>query len=172
MPIIQTVRDFTPKIPESCFLAATAVVVGDVEMGEGCSIWFGTVLRGDVNQIRLGNNVNVQDGAVIHTLYQKSVSILKDNVSVGHCAIIHGATVEAGALIGMGAIVMDHAVVGEGAIVAAGSVVLSGTKIPPHTLWAGTPAKFIKNVDPEQAKEINIKIANNYQKYASWYGPQ
>lgn len=172
MPIVQSVRGFTPQIPSSCFLAANAVVVGDVQMGEGCSIWFGTVVRGDVNSIRIGNNVNIQDGAVIHTLYQKSVSILKDNVSVGHNAIIHGATVEEGALIGMGAIVMDHAVVGEGAIVAAGSVVLSGTQIPPNTLYAGTPAKFIKNVDPEQAQEINKKIANNYQMYASWYGPQ
>ncbi|MDO4789691.1 MAG: gamma carbonic anhydrase family protein [Porphyromonas sp.] len=172
MAIIQTVRGFTPKIPESCFLATNAVVVGDVEMGEGCSIWFGTVLRGDVNSIRIGNNVNIQDGAVVHTLYQKSVSIIKDNVSIGHNAIVHGATIEEGALIGMGAIVMDHAVVGAGAIVAAGSVVLSGTQIPPGALYAGSPAKFIKEVDPAQAAEMNKKIAANYQMYASWYGEQ
>ena len=118
MAIIQTVRGFTPEIHSSCFLAANAVVVGDVVIGEGSSVWFSAVVRGDVNSIRIGKNVNVQDGAVIHTLYQKSVSILEDNVSIGHNAIIHGAKVEEGALIGMGAIIMDNAVVGAGAIVA------------------------------------------------------
>lgn len=172
MAIIQTVRGFEPKIEENCFLAANAVVVGDVEIGEGSSIWFGAVVRGDVNSIRIGRNVNVQDGAVIHTLYQKSVSILEDNVSIGHNAIIHGAKIEEGALIGMGAIVMDNAVVGAGAIVAAGSVVLSGTQIPAGALYAGVPAKFVKEVDPEQARTINKRIADNYQMYASWYPKQ
>lgn len=172
MAIIQTVRGFTPEIHSSCFLAANAVVVGDVVIGEGSSVWFSAVVRGDVNSIRIGKNVNVQDGAVIHTLYQKSVSIFEDNVSIGHNAIIHGAKVEEGALIGMGAIIMDNAVVGAGAIVAAGSVVLSGTEIPAGALYAGVPAKFVKMVDPEQARTMNKRIADNYQMYASWFPPQ
>ncbi|MDO5035493.1 MAG: gamma carbonic anhydrase family protein [Porphyromonas sp.] len=172
MAIIQTVRGFTPQIHESCFLAQNAVVVGDVQIGEGSSIWFGAVVRGDVNSIRIGKNVNVQDGAVVHTLYQKSVSVLEDNVSIGHNAIIHGATVEEGALVGMGAIVMDHAVVGRGAIIAAGAVVLTGTKVEPGALYAGVPAKFVKMVDPQQSAEINKRISDNYQMYASWFPPQ
>ena len=172
MAIIQTVRDFTPDIHPSVFLAANAVVVGDVVIGEGSSIWFSAVVRGDVNSIRIGKNVNVQDGAVIHTLYQKSVSILEDNVSVGHNAIIHGAHVEEGALIGMGAIVMDNARIGRGAIIAGGAVVLSNTQVEPGALYAGVPAKFVKMVDPEQAANINKRISDNYQMYASWFPPQ
>ena len=172
MAYIQTVRGFTPEIGENCFLATNATVVGDVVMGEGCSVWFSAVVRGDVNSIRIGNNVNIQDGAVIHTLYEKSVSILEDNVSVGHNAIIHGAKIERNSLVGMGAIVMDNAVIGEGSIVAAGAVVLSGTIVPPHTLMAGVPAKPIKEVDARQSGEINMRIANNYQMYASWYPAQ
>ena len=150
-------------------MAETAVVIGDVIIGRDCSIWYGTVLRGDVNSIRIGNRVNVQDGAIIHTLYEKSVSILGDDVSVGHNAIIHGAKIENGALIGMGAIVLDHAVVGEGAIIAAGALVLSETQVEPGSIYAGVPAKFIKKVDPEQSKEINQKIAANYLMYSDWY---
>lgn len=172
MAIIQTVRGFAPKIGENVFLAANAVVVGDVEIGDGSSVWFGAVVRGDVNSIRIGKNVNVQDGAVLHTLYQKSVTILEDNVSVGHNAIIHGAKVEEGALIGMGAIVMDNAVVGRGALVAAGAVVLSTTVIEPGALYAGTPAKFVKMLDPEQQQTINKRISDNYQMYASWFPDQ
>lgn len=172
MAIIQTVRGFTPKIDSNVFLAQNAVVVGDVEIGEGSSIWFSAVIRGDVNSIRIGKNVNVQDGAVLHTLYQKSVTILEDDVSIGHNAIIHGAKVEKGALIGMGAIVMDHAIVGMGAIVAAGSVVLSNTVIEPGALYAGVPAKFVKMVDPQQSLEINKRISDNYQMYASWFPEQ
>lgn len=172
MAIIQTVRGFTPKIGENVFLAANAVVVGDVEIGDGSSVWFGAVVRGDVNSIRIGKNVNVQDGAVLHTLYQKSVTTLEDNVSIGHNAIIHGAKVEEGALIGMGAIVMDHAVVGRGALVAAGAVVLSNTVIEPGALYAGTPAKFVKMLDPEQQQTINKRISDNYQMYASWFPGQ
>jgi carbonic anhydrase/acetyltransferase-like protein (isoleucine patch superfamily) len=169
MALIIPVRGFTPKIGEDCYLAENATIVGDVEIGEGCSIWFNAVLRGDVNPIRIGNHVNVQDGAVLHTLYEKSVVVLGDYVSVGHNVCIHGAKVEDYALIGMGATVLDYAVVGKGAIVAAGALVLSNTVIEPYTLWAGVPAKFIKKVDPEQGKEINQKIAHNYAMYASWY---
>lgn len=169
MALIKSVRGFTPEIGENTYLAETAVIIGDVVIGKDCSIWYGAVLRGDVNSIRIGDRVNVQDGAVIHTLYQKSVSILGDDVSVGHNAVIHGATIENGALIGMGAIVLDHAVVGEGAIIAAGALVLSGTKVEPGSIYAGVPAKFVKKVDPEQAKEINQKIARNYLMYSDWY---
>jgi carbonic anhydrase/acetyltransferase-like protein (isoleucine patch superfamily) len=169
MALIKSVRGFTPKIGENCYLSENATVVGDVIMGEGCSIWFNAVLRGDVNSIRIGNHVNIQDGAVLHTLYQKSTIEIGDYVSVGHNVTIHGATVKDYALIGMGATVLDGAVVGEGAIVAAGALVLSNTIIEPNTIWAGVPAKFVKQVDPQQAKDINQRIAHNYAMYASWY---
>lgn len=169
MAIIKSVRGFTPIIGKNCFLADNAVVVGDVVMGDDCSVWFSTVLRGDVNSIRIGNCVNIQDGSVLHTLYQKSTIEIGDHVSIGHNVVIHGAKIKDYALVGMGAIVMDDAVVGEGALVAAGSVVLSRTQIGPHELWAGAPAKFIKMVEPEKAKEMNQKIAHNYLMYSSWY---
>lgn len=169
MAIIRSVRGFTPVIGKDCFLADNAVVVGDVIMGEECSVWFSTVLRGDVNSIRIGNRVNIQDGSVLHTLYQKSTIEIGDDVSIGHNVVIHGAKIKDYALIGMGAVVMDDAEVGEGALVAAGSVVLSRTKIGAHELWAGAPAKFIKMVEPEKAKEMNEKIARNYLMYSRWY---
>ena len=169
MAIIRKVRGFDPKMGKGCFLADNAVLVGDVTMGDDCSIWFGAVLRGDVNTIKIGNRVNIQDNAVIHTLYEKSVTTIGNDVSIGHNVVVHGATIHDMALIGMGSIILDHAEVGEGAIVAAGSVVLGGTKIGPHELWAGSPAKFKKMVDPAQAKEIHVKIAKNYLMYSTWY---
>lgn len=169
MALIKEVRGYRPVIGEGTFLADNATVVGDVVIGKDCSIWFGAVLRGDVNAIRLGNRVNVQDGSVLHTLYQKSTIEIGDDVSIGHNVVIHGAKIHDFALIGMGAIVMDDAEVGEGALVAAGSVVLSRTKIGPHEMWAGAPAKFVKMVEPEKAKEMNIKIAKNYLMYSKWY---
>ncbi len=169
MALIKSVRGFTPKIGKDCFLADNATIIGDTVIGDNCSIWFNTVLRGDVNSIRIGNQVNIQDGSVLHTLYEKSVIEIGDYVSIGHNVTIHGATIHHGALIGMGATVLDHAVVGEGSIVAAGALVLSHTVIPPGTVWGGVPARFIKNVDPEQSKELNQKIANNYVMYAQWY---
>lgn len=169
MAIIKSVRGFTPEIGDNCFLADNAAIIGDVKIGDECSVWFSTVLRGDVNSIRIGNGVNIQDGSVLHTLYQKSTIEIGDNVSVGHNVTIHGATIKEYALIGMGSTVLDGAVVGEGAIVAAGALVLKNTIIPPHTIWGGVPAKFIKEVDPAQAKEMNYKIARNYHMYASWY---
>ena len=169
MALIISVRGFTPQIGKDCFLAENATVVGDVIMGEGCSVWFNAVLRGDVNSIRIGNNVNIQYGSVLHTLYQKSTVEIGDYVSVGHNVTIHGAKINNYALIGMGSILLDYAEVGEGAIVAAGALVLSNTIIPPYTLWAGVPAKFIKNVEPEQTNEMNRKIAHNYAMYAGWY---
>lgn len=172
MAYIQDVRGFTPQIGENCFLACNSTIVGDIVMGEGCSIWFNAVLRGDVNSIRIGNNVNIQDGSVLHTLYQKSTIEIGNNVSIGHNVTVHGAKIKDYALIGMGSVIMDDAIVGEGAIVAAGSVVLSKTVIEPYSLYAGVPAKFVKKVDPEQSKELNQKIAHNYQMYASWYDNQ
>jgi hypothetical protein len=169
MALIKSVRGFTPSIGKDTFLADNATLIGDVVIGEGCSIWFGTILRGDVNSIRIGNGVNIQDGSVLHTLYQKSTIEIEDDVSVGHNVTIHGAKVCKGALIGMGSVVLDHAVIGEGAIIAAGSVVLSHTQVEPWSIYAGVPAKFVKKVDPEQAKEMNQKIARNYHMYASWY---
>ena len=145
MALIKSVRGFTPEIGENCFLADNATIIGDVKIGNDCSIWFNTVLRGDVNSIRIGNGVN--------------------HVSVGHNVTIHGATIKDYALVGMGSTVLDHVVVGEGAIVAAGSLVLSNTIIEPGSIWGGVPAKFIKKVDPEQAKELNQKIAHNYLMY-------
>lgn len=169
MAIIKSVRGFVPEIGKDCFLADNAAIIGDVVIGDGCSIWFGAVLRGDVNSIRIGKGTNIQDGAVIHTLYQRSTTTIGDNVSVGHNVTIHGAEIKDNALIGMGSVVLDHAVVGEGAIVAAGSVVTGKTVIGLGELWAGVPAKFIKNVDPAQSQEMNQRIARDYHMYASWY---
>lgn len=169
MAIIKSVRGFTPKIGEGCFLADNAAIIGDVVMGNDCSVWFGTVLRGDVNSIRIGDRVNIQDGSVLHTLYEKSTIEIGNDVSIGHNVVVHGAKIHDYALIGMGAIVMDDAEVGEGALVAAGSVVLSRTKIGAHEMWAGAPAKFVKMVEPEKAKEMNVKIAKNYLMYSKWY---
>lgn len=169
MALIKKVRGFEPQIGKDCFLADNATIIGDTVMGDGCSIWFGAVLRGDVNSIRIGNHVNIQDGAVLHTLYEKSQIHIGDYVSVGHNVTIHGATVHDYALVGMGSTLLDGAEVGEGAIVAAGALVLKNTVIPPYTIWAGVPAKQVKTVSPEQSKEINQKIAHNYAMYASWY---
>ena len=169
MPYIIPVRGFTPKIGQDCFIAENATIVGDVTMGDECSVWFNTVLRGDVNTITIGDRVNIQDGSVLHTLYKKSTIEIGNDVSIGHNVTIHGAKIRDYALIGMGAVVMDDAVVGEGALVAAGSVVLSRTPIGPNEMWGGAPAKFIKMVDPVQSKELNQKIAHNYLMYSRWY---
>lgn len=138
-------------------------------MGDECSVWFNAVLRGDVNTITIGNRVNIQDGSVLHTLYQKSVIEIGDDVSVGHNVTIHGAKIGNFALIGMGAVLLDGVEVGEGALVAAGSVVPPNTKIGPNELWMGSPAKFKKMVDPKQSEEINKRIARNYLMYSKWY---
>lgn len=169
MALIIPLRGHTPVIGADTFLAENATIIGDVTMGEKCSVWFGTVLRGDVNTITIGDRVNIQDGSVLHTLFRKSTITIGNDVSIGHNVTIHGADIHDLALVGMGAVVMDNAVVGEGAIVAAGAVVLSNTKIGPYELWAGAPAKYLKKVDPEQSREINQKIAHNYLLYSRWY---
>jgi carbonic anhydrase/acetyltransferase-like protein (isoleucine patch superfamily) len=169
MALIRKLRGIEPKIGENTFLAETAVIIGDVEMGNDCSIWYGAVLRGDVNSIRIGNRVNVQDNAVIHTTYQKSVSIIEDDVTIAHNACIHGATLKKGSLVGIGAVVLDNAVVGEGAIIAANSVVLNNTIVEAGCLYAGSPAKFVKKVDPDKARNMIERIARSYLMYSGWY---
>lgn len=169
MALIIPLRGKTPIIGKDTFLAENASIIGDVVMGDECSVWFNTVLRGDVNSIKIGDRVNIQDGSVLHTLFKKSTIEIGNDVSIGHNVTIHGAKIHDLALIGMGAVVMDDAEVGEGAIVSAGAVVLSRTKIGPNELWGGVPAKFIKMVDPAQSKEINQKIAHNYLLYSRWY---
>lgn len=169
MALIKSVRGFTPIIGNDCYLADNATVIGDVIIGNNCSIWFNTVLRGDVNAIRIGERVNIQDGTVIHTLYERSVVTIGNDVSIGHNVTIHGAKIDDKALIGMGATVLDHAEIGKGAIVAAGALVLSNTIIPPGTLWGGVPAKYIKDIPKEQSAELNEKIAHGYIMYSSWF---
>lgn len=169
MALIKSVRGFTPKIGRNVFLADNATIIGDVEIGDDCSIWFNSVLRGDVNSIRLGNKVNIQDGSVLHTLYQKSTIEIGNNVSVGHNVTIHGAKIEDNVLVGIGATILDHAVIGSNSIIAANSLVLTGTKIEPNSVYAGVPAKKVKETEPEQTREMINKIANNYLMYSGWY---
>jgi carbonic anhydrase/acetyltransferase-like protein (isoleucine patch superfamily) len=169
MPVILPVRGISPVIPEDVFIAPNATVVGDVVMGESCSIWFNAVVRGDVNAIRMGNKVNVQDNAVIHCTYEKHATTIGNNVSIGHSAIVHGCKVNDNVLIGMGAIVMDRVEVGSNSIVAAGAVVLEGTIIPPGSIFAGVPAKKVKDISPEMVSGEIERIANNYTLYSSWF---
>ena len=168
MPVILPVKGVSPQIPESCFIAPNATIVGDVTMGEDCSIWFNAVVRGDVNSITMGNKVNVQDGACIHCTYEKTKTFIGDNVSIGHNALVHGCTVGNNVLIGMGAIVMDNATIGENSIIAAGAVVLEGTEVPPGSIFAGVPAKKVKDISPELLKGEVARIANNYLMYSKY----
>ncbi len=169
MALIKSCRNFTPKIPSSCWLAENATLVGDIEMGENCSIWFNAVVRGDVNSIRFGNHVNIQDGAVIHCTYEKTKTILGNHVSVGHNALVHGCKVGNNVLIGMGAIVMDNCVIEENCIIAAGAVLLEGTHVKSGSVYAGVPAKKVKDLTPELFEGEVKRIANNYRMYASWF---
>lgn len=169
MPIILPVRGKAPQIPNDCFVADNATIVGDVVMGTACSVWFGAVIRGDVNSIRMGNKVNVQDGACIHCTYEKAATTIGNHVSIGHHAIVHGCTIDDNVLIGMGAIVMDGAQVGSGSIIAAGAVVLEGTTVPAGSIFAGVPAKKVKDISPELLKGEVDRIANNYVMYSSWF---
>ena len=169
MALIKSVRGFTPVIGDNVYLAENATIIGDVIIGNDCSVWFNTVIRGDVNSIRIGNKVNIQDGSVLHTLFQKSIIEIGDNVSIGHNVCIHGAKIEDDVLIGIGATILDHAVIGSNSIIAANSLVLTGTVVEPGSVYAGVPAKKVKDIEPEQAKEMIEKIANNYLMYAGWY---
>jgi carbonic anhydrase/acetyltransferase-like protein (isoleucine patch superfamily) len=169
MSLIRPLRGYTPEVSKDAFVAENAVIIGQFKCGKGCSFWYGSVIRADVNAITLGDFVNVQDNATIHCTYEKYPTVIGNNVSIGHNAVVHGCTVEDNVLIGMGAIVMDNCTVEQGCIIAAGSVVTQGTRVPAGTLWAGVPAKQIGPV-PEILRSGEIeRIANNYQKYSSWY---
>ncbi|MBK7764176.1 MAG: gamma carbonic anhydrase family protein [Bacteroidetes bacterium] len=169
MPVILPVKGVSPEIPESCFIAPNATIVGDVIMGESCSIWFNAVVRGDVNSIRMGDMVNVQDGACIHSTYEKTKAIIGNHVSIGHNAIVHGCTIADHVLIGMGAIVMDNAVVGSNTIIAAGAVVLENTICESGSIYAGVPAKKVKDISQELIHSEIDRISNNYKMYSSWF---
>jgi carbonic anhydrase/acetyltransferase-like protein (isoleucine patch superfamily) len=169
MALLLPVNGISPQMGTECFIAPNATIVGDVIMGDFCSVWFNAVIRGDVNSVRLGNKVNVQDGAVIHCTFERSKAIIGNNVSIGHNAIIHGCVIDDNVLIGMGAIVMDNAHIGSNSIIAAGAVVLENTIITPGTIYAGVPAKKIKEISQDQISgEIN-RIAENYLKYSKWF---
>ncbi len=173
MAFIREVRGHAPQVGENTFVAETAVLLGDVTIGRDCSIWYNAVLRGDVNQITIGDRTNIQDGVVIHTLFDgsknPSQTHIGSDVSVGHNAIIHGAVIEDNCLIGMGATILDNAVVGSGCIIAANALVLSNARLEPNSVYAGIPAKKVKEVTPEQREEIIRRTARDYQLYASWY---
>lgn len=169
MPYIIAVKGISPSFGQNCFIAPNATVTGDVVMGDNCSVWFNAVLRGDVNSIRIGNKVNIQDGAIVHCTYQRTKTIIGDNVTIGHGAIVHGCLIHDNALIGMGAVVMDNVEIGSYSIIAAGAVVLEGVKIEAGSIYAGVPAKKIKDVPKDLISgEIN-RIADNYILYSSWY---
>ena len=169
MAVVLPVEDKFPKWGNNCFIAPNATIVGDVIMGDDCSIWFNAVVRGDVNSIRIGNKVNIQDGAVIHCTYNRTKTIIGDNVSIGHNAIVHGCTLHNNVLIGMGSIIMDNAVVHSNTIIAAGAVVLENTICEENAIYAGIPAKKVKTITKEKIEgEIN-RIANNYVRYSKWF---
>ena len=169
MALILPCQGISPELGNPAFIAENATIIGDVHMGTDCSVWFQAVIRGDVNRIVLGDRVNVQDGAVIHCTYQKAATTIGNDVSIGHRAIVHGCTIEDNVLIGMGSIVMDGAIVGAGSIIAAGAVVLEGTQVAPGSVYAGVPARMVKAVDEELAKDQIARIAGNYLKYSTWF---
>jgi carbonic anhydrase/acetyltransferase-like protein (isoleucine patch superfamily) len=169
MALIKTLNGMKPAFGRDCYLAENATIVGDVIMGDQCSIWFNAVIRGDVNSIRIGNKVNIQDGAIIHCTYKKTQTIIGNNVSIGHHAIVHGCTLHDNVLIGMGAIVMDNCVIGSNSILAAGAVLTENTVVEAGSIYAGVPAKKIKSISPELISgEIN-RVADNYVMYSGWY---
>lgn len=169
MPVILPVKGISPRFGNNCYTAPNCTIVGDVVMGDECSIWFNAVIRGDVNSIRLGNKVNVQDGAVIHCTYEKAPTSIGNNVSIGHNAIVHGCVIEDNVLVGMGAIVMDNAKVGTNSIIAAGSVVLENTIVEEGSIYAGIPAKKVKDISQEMIHGEIDRIANNYVMYSGWF---
>lgn len=167
--IIKSVKGKSPVIPEDCYVAENATIVGEVVFGSQCSVWFNAVVRGDVNSITIGNKVNIQDGAVIHCTYLKHATVIGNNVSIGHNAIVHGCHIKDNVLIGMGSIVMDNCIVESNSIIAAGSVVTQNTIVPSGTIYAGIPAKWVKDIDQSDfAGEIE-RISNNYVMYSSWF---
>jgi carbonic anhydrase/acetyltransferase-like protein (isoleucine patch superfamily) len=172
MSIILPVKGISPSFGNNCFIAPNATIVGDVVMGDNCSIWFNAVLRGDVNSIRMGNKVNVQDGAVIHCTYEKAATVIGNNVSIGHNAIVHGCVIDDNVLVGMGAIVMDNCRVGSNSIIAAGAVVLENSNIEPGSIYAGVPATKLKEISQEMISGEIHRIADNYVMYSGWFKEQ
>ena len=168
MAIIKSVRGFTPRFGTNCFFAENSVVIGEVVMGDNCTVWYNAVIRGDVHSITIGNNTNIQDGAVIHCTYQKAKTVIGNNVSIAHNAVVHGCTVEDNVLIGMGAIIMDDAVIGSNSVIAAGAVVLPKTVVEPGSVYAGMPAKRVKDISDEM-KTVIERTAKNYPMYAEWF---
>ena len=169
MPIIKPVRGFSPQLGANCFVAENATIVGDVTCGADCSFWYNSVVRGDVNSIRIGNKVNIQDGAVIHCTYEKTKTIIGNNVSVGHNAIVHGCQIEDNVLVGMGAIIMDDAKVESNVLIAAGAVVLERARLESGYIYGGVPAKKLKALTKENFQHYIGRIADNYVLYASWF---
>ena len=168
MALIKKCRGHKPEIPSSCWLAENSTIVGDVKMGENCSIWFNAVVRGDVNSITIGDYTNIQDGAIIHCTYKKAATVIGNRVSIGHNAIVHGCTLEDNVLIGMGEIVMDHAVVKSGSIIGAGAIVLENTIVEPNSIYVGNPARKVKEIGDKGLGMIE-RTADNYVKYAGWF---
>lgn len=169
MALILPVQGVSPAWGDDCYIAENATIVGDVVMGNRCSVWFNAVVRGDVNSIRIGEQVNIQDGAVIHCTYQKAPTVIEDFVSIGHRAIVHGCTIHPQVLIGMGAIVMDGCVIESRSIIAAGAVLAEGTHVPAGSVFAGVPARKIKDIDPALFEGEVMRIANNYLMYSGWF---
>ena len=167
--LIKTVRGFTPQYGKNCFFAENATLIGEVIMGDDCSVWFQAVVRGDVNTISMGNRVNIQDGTVIHGTFEQSPTNIGNDVSIGHNAIVHGCSIHDRVLVGMGSIIMDDSIIGSNSIIAAGSVLLKNTLVPEGSVYAGIPARKIKEISPELQKVEVERIAANYIKYASWY---
>ena len=169
MALIKTVRGYTPKWGDKCYIAENATIVGEVSFGKECSVWFNAVIRGDVHFIQIGNKVNIQDGAVIHATFQKSPTIIGNNVSIGHNAIVHGCTIHDNVLVGMGSIIMDDCIIESNSIIAAGAVVTKNTRVESGSVFAGVPAKKVKEVSQELISGEIDRIANNYVKYSGWF---
>ena len=167
--VIKSVRGISPQIPEDCYVAENATIVGDVSFGENCSVWFNAVIRGDVNSIKIGNKVNIQDGAIVHCTYEKHATVIGNNVSIGHNAIVHGCDIHDNVLIGMGAIVMDNCVVNSNSIIAAGAVLTQNTVVESGSIYAGVPAKKVKDIDESNFAGEIARISNNYVMYSSWF---
>lgn len=169
MALIKKVKGISPKFGLDVYLSENATIVGDVKMGDNCSVWFNAVVRGDVNSIKIGNKVNIQDGAIIHCTYKKAATEIGNNVSIGHNAMVHGCTIHDNVLIGMGSIVMDNCIIHSNSIVAAGAVVLEGTHVESGSIYAGIPAKKVKTIDQEQTNRLIEGISENYVMYSSWF---
>ncbi len=172
MALIKSIKGLTPKFGKDCYFSENATIVGDVTMGNECSVWFNAVVRGDVNYIKIGDRVNIQDGSCLHTAYQKAYIEIGNDVTIGHNVTLHGCKIKDFALVGMGATVLDNAEIGEGAIVAAGALVLQNAKVGDYELWGGVPAKFIKKIDPEQTMQLNKTTASHYVMYSKWYAEE